>query len=82
LQLKFKESRKYHILMIAYSVLNYKQSLYLADKFTYTGNISMRNTRHGSHLLNILAHHSNFYKKSFVITAARLWKTLPNDIRD
>jgi hypothetical protein len=82
LQLKLKESRKYHILMILYSVLNCKQPLYLVNKFAYTGNISMRNTRHGSHLLNIPTHHSNFDNKSFVITAARLWNTLPNDIRD
>jgi hypothetical protein len=27
-------------------------------------------------------HHSNFFSKSFVITEARLWNTLPNDIRD
>jgi hypothetical protein len=74
---KLKESRKYHILMILYSVVKYKQRFYLADKFTYTWDISIRNTRHGFHLLNIPAQHSN---KSFVITAARLWNTLPNDI--
>lgn len=80
--MKLSELREFHTLCLLYSVINSDIPKYLSNNFLFMRDISSRVTRRGSHLLTIPIHRTTVYNKSFVVTAARLWNSLPDNIKN
>jgi hypothetical protein len=79
--MRLQQLRSYHILLLLHSILINKSPVYLSEKFRFISDISERHTRGGDALLAIPIHRSNFYNKSFIVTACRLWNNLPIEIK-
>ncbi|CAK1577919.1 unnamed protein product [Parnassius mnemosyne] len=75
--------RNTHILSTLYSVLfNPSTPHYLKDRFQYLSLTHNRFLRSSVNLsLSTPSHSSSFFKKSFTVTAVRLWNSLPLHIR-
>ncbi|XP_022202739.2 uncharacterized protein LOC111059394 [Nilaparvata lugens] len=78
---KLKKMREYHILMLLHDLLHVKTPGYLAHKFVFIGDRSVRGTRQGSQLLVIPNHRTSMYNKSFHVSACRIWNLLPPTVK-
>jgi hypothetical protein len=79
--LKLSDLRQIRIIQITHSVINNGVPNYLAAIFEFLGERGVRNTRSGSSTLRIPRHKTTIFNKSFVVTACRLWNSLPTEIR-
>ena len=75
--------RNTHILHLLYSVLfNPSTPPYLKKQFMFLHDTHLRSLRSDNNLLlEIPLHSSSYFTNSFTIKAARLWNSLPIDIR-
>ena len=80
--MKLEDLRNFHVLRLLHSILSTKVPKYLSDKFSFISNISTRVTRGGSHLLSIPIHRTTIYNKSFIVSASRLWNSLPAHLKN
>lgn len=80
--MKLKELREFHILRLLFCIITYRIPRYLSDSFIFISDISTRNTRRGSSLLSIPIHRTTVFNKSFVVSASRLWNSLPDNVRN
>src|SRR5436190_14306967 len=76
--LKLADLRLFKILKLLHLTLNCGEPKYLAEKFKFISEISARETRMTSSMLQIPYHRTSTYNKSFVVTACRAWNSLPN----
>jgi hypothetical protein len=79
--LRLENSRKLHMLRLLFKTLKNKAPAYIFRKFTFSSQISSRNTRNSNSMLIIPLHRTVMYNKSFAVTAARLWNSLPDEFK-
>jgi hypothetical protein len=78
---KLIDSRKIKILSLTHLILKTGYPKYFAENLTFLSEVSVRNSRTGSSILRMPLHRTTVYGKSFVVTACRLWNSLPLPIR-
>ena len=84
--LSFPRRVQYHTCVMVYKTLNNLAPEYISDLFqihtTQVSDTHNRNTRSVDHeLLRIPSFKTSLYETSFSLSAARLWNTVPLDIR-
>jgi hypothetical protein len=79
--LKLSYQRKMRIIKITHSVINLGIPNYLAENFEFLRERGARNTRSGSSTLRIPRHRTTVFNKSYIVTACRLWNSLPSHIK-
>jgi hypothetical protein len=79
--LRLENSRKLHMLTLLHKILMNKVPAYMFSKFTFSSQVSNRHTRNSTSMLIIPLHRTVMYNKSFTVTAARLWNSLPDEIK-
>lgn len=79
--MNLQDLRKFHSLRLLHSVLNSHLPKYLSDNFLFMSDVSTRVTRRGSRLLTIPIHRTSIFNKSFLVSASRLWNSLPDSIK-
>ena len=81
--LPIRYRRTCHILSLLYSILfNPNTPPYLKDKFVFRSVTLNANLRSSNNLsLNMPSHSTDFFSKSFVVQAIRLWNDLPESVR-
>lgn len=78
--LKVIERRKLRTAVEIYKILSTNTPTYLASSFSYLSHFHDINTRSGTKL-SIPRHLTDFRHKSFAVSGARLWNTIPEQIR-
>ena len=77
-----QQTRISHSLVILYKTLKYKSPIYLSDMFTQHFEICERLTRtFGGNIWIGNSHYSVLHRKSFRIYIARIWNSLPDEIK-
>ena len=80
--LSFPRRVQYHTCVMVYKALNNLAPEYINDMFTKVPDTHNRNTRSvDQELLRIPSFKTSLYENSFSVSAARLWNTVPLDIR-
>lgn len=79
--LKLEQLRKYHILSLSYAVIHSSSPIYLSEKFIFLSQINSYITRRGECSLSIPPHKTTVFNKSFIVTACKLWNSLPDMIK-
>ena len=80
---RLKERRAIHSLTLLYNILHTSTPVYLASRFQYLSSCHTKDTRSRHHTtLSIPLHRTSFYSLSFTISVAKLWNTLPQNVRD
>ena len=83
-QLKWKplyECRREHILIMMYKVLNNMAPSYLRDHFEISGVNEMYSLRKGKLCLVLPKAQTDYLKKSFAFSGAKMWNDLPEEVK-
>jgi hypothetical protein len=79
--MRLHESVCLHTLTFLFKLLETDTPSYLAEDFRFMSDIGRGGTRHGSRLLAVPVHRTVMFNKSFLVTACRLWNSLPVEVR-
>ena len=80
--LSFPRRVQYHTCVMVYKALNHMSPEYITDLFTKVSETHNRSTRSvDNDLLHIPSFKTSLFENSFSVSAARLWNTVPLDIR-
>lgn len=79
--LKLEQLRKYHTLTLLHALLQKSSPTYLFENFIFLSQINSHVTRRGGLSLSIPPHKTIAFNKSFIVTACRLWNSLPDNIK-
>jgi hypothetical protein len=79
--LNLENRRKFNILKLLHKTLYNKSPVYLLNRFSFSSQISNRSTRNSSSMLVIPRHRTVMFNKSFTVSAARYWNSLPDEIK-
>ena len=79
--LKLDDQRKLDTLKLLHKILHNKSPGYLFNRFTFSSQISHRSTRNGAIMLVVPRHRTVMFNKSFSVSAARYWNSLPVECR-
>ena len=80
--LKLNDRRSLHKTVLLHKILSSGQPSYLASLFNFLGDTHSLNTRSNtSNILSIPAHKSDFFSRSFSVSASRQWNSLSLELR-
>ena len=80
--LSFPRRVQYHTCVMVYKALKNMSPEYITDLFTKVSETHNRSTRSvDNDLLHIPSFKTSLFENSFSVSAARLWNTVPLDIR-
>ena len=80
--LSFPRRVQYHTCVMVYKALNHMSPEYITDLFTKVSETQNRSLRSvDNDLLHIPSFKTSLFENSFSVSAARLWNTVPLDIR-
>ena len=79
--LKLTHLRTIKLLTILHTIMNTKFPQYFTTRFEFVSGRSAANTRSGSSIHRIPHHRTSIYNNSFVVSACRLWNSLPESIK-
>ncbi|KMQ93522.1 reverse transcriptase [Lasius niger] len=79
--LKIGGRRDYHALCLLFGILRHQQPKLIYDQLKYRTATTSRAAMTADDLLLVPHSRTEFYKRSFRLSAARLWNNLPNRLR-
>lgn len=80
--MNIKQMRVKHKAIIMYKIVNDLAPHYLKDIFKFSNTLNNYNLRQSKLNLELPPNRSNYYNSSFAFTGAKLWNSLPNDLKE